>query len=196
MSKPFKIMFVCTGNICRSPFGERVLQAGLDKLSPRAFEVTSSGTYGMLSYDGMAAKSAELVESFGAEVDDFEPRRMNDRMIEDSDLIFGLTQDHRAEIMARVPKSTRKTFTLREFARCLERATLPNAKDIYTAWTNLVAQCADLRSQVSVEAEDDDVLDPYGRSMRTYKKMALQMMPAIDQILFAQEKIKKKLTKG
>ncbi|MFT4185659.1 MAG: hypothetical protein QM613_00270 [Micrococcaceae bacterium] len=193
MSTPFKIMFVCTGNICRSPFGERVLQAGLDKISPNKFEVTSSGTYGMLSYDGMAAKSAELAESFGAEVNDFEPRRMNDQMIEESDLIFGLTQEHRAEIMSRVPKATRKTFTLREFARCLALAKLPDAKDTYAAWTDLVSQCADLRSQVSVEAEDDDVIDPYSRSMRTYKKMASQIMPAIDQILFAQEKLIKSL---
>ncbi len=40
---PVRILTVCTGNICRSPVAERLLQAGLDQVLPGGFEVRSAG---------------------------------------------------------------------------------------------------------------------------------------------------------
>ncbi|MEO8284563.1 MAG: hypothetical protein ABI568_14370, partial [Pseudarthrobacter sp.] len=47
-SLPIRILTVCTGNICRSPVAERLLQAGLEQVKPGAFRVRSAGTRAMV----------------------------------------------------------------------------------------------------------------------------------------------------
>ena len=61
---PVRILTVCTGNICRSPVAERLLQAGLDQVLPGGFEVPSAGTRAMVG-DPIQPLSADIVRTFG-----------------------------------------------------------------------------------------------------------------------------------
>ena len=47
MSDPFVIMFVCTGNTCRSPMAEYALRSLIDQERPGVAEVLSAGTLGL-----------------------------------------------------------------------------------------------------------------------------------------------------
>ncbi|WP_461170405.1 arsenate reductase/protein-tyrosine-phosphatase family protein [Arthrobacter sp. Z1-15] len=57
---PFRILTVCTGNICRSPMAERLLQTGFDEMAPGEFTVASAGT-GALLGSGIPYRRSEDV---------------------------------------------------------------------------------------------------------------------------------------
>ena len=68
---PARVLTVCTGNICRSPFLERALQAELDRSwGPGGIEVSSGGT-GALAGHPMEAQARALLEANGYAADGF-----------------------------------------------------------------------------------------------------------------------------
>ena len=67
-SAPVRILTVCTGNICRSPVAERLLQAGLNQAVPGGFVVASAGTRAMVG-EPMQPISADIVRTFGGDPD-------------------------------------------------------------------------------------------------------------------------------
>ncbi|MFT4147615.1 MAG: low molecular weight phosphatase family protein [Micrococcaceae bacterium] len=190
MRKPFKIIFVCTGNICRSPFGERVLAAALDQISPGEFEVTSAGTYGMIGYP-FAPESAVLAQQYGANVENFEPRRLTEQMIRDNDLLLALTQEHRQKIISLDPSALRKTFTLRDFAHSINSLEPDTqAASTYEAWQDLVAQAFKRRHQIVTTASESDVIDPWQQGNAAYQQMADEMIPCLSVIVNKEKEIK------
>src|SRR6476620_12469959 len=72
---PVRILTVCTGNICRSPVAERLLQAGLDRMKPGAFEVESAGTRAMVGQP-VQPSSADIIRSYGGTPEGFAARQL------------------------------------------------------------------------------------------------------------------------
>lgn len=90
-----RIMFVCTGNICRSPMGELLLTR---YLSGTTVQVSSAGTHGLPMHQ-IDPNSALLMESVGIEPSGFRSRRLTQPMAKSADLILcfekGSAQRHR-----------------------------------------------------------------------------------------------------
>src|SRR5690349_18837538 len=115
-STPARILTVCTGNICRSPFLERALQAELDRSwGPGAVEVSSGGT-GALAGHPMEPQARALLEANGYAADGFLARHLTSPLVADADLVLTATRAHRGKAMTLHPKAVRYTFTFREFA--------------------------------------------------------------------------------
>ena len=110
---PFKILTVCTGNICRSPMAERLLQHGLDQVSPGAFEVRSAGT-GALVGHAIEPHVEGFIRVMGAPTDNFAARPLTPAILAEQDLVIALTRAHRSKIVEMRPALLKKTFTLRE----------------------------------------------------------------------------------
>ena len=108
-----KILFVCTGNSCRS-----VMAEGLFKkmVSGRAdeFEVSSAGISAM---DGFPAspETVRVMESEGVDVSDHRSRRLKADMVNDMDKIFVMERMHKDWILRFFPKVKSKVFLLTEF---------------------------------------------------------------------------------
>ena len=107
---PNRVMFVCSGNICRSAYGEyRFRQMCL--ADHPGTQVISSGT---LRITGRQA-SQEMI-AVGAERGlDLEPHRSNGLsklLVESSDIIFVMAQIHRMEILRISPESEKKVVLL------------------------------------------------------------------------------------
>lgn len=114
-----KILTVCTGNICRSPVAERLLQAGLDQVLPGGFVVASAGTRAMVG-DPMQPPSAEMVRVFGGNPHDFAARQLTGKILRGVDLVLTMTSGHRGEVLQLDASLLKRTFTIREFARMLD----------------------------------------------------------------------------
>ena len=80
------IMFVCTGNICRSPMGELLLSR---YLANTTVQVTSAGTRGLHMHQ-IDPSSARMLDSVGIDSSGFRSRRLTREMAESADLNFAV----------------------------------------------------------------------------------------------------------
>ena len=96
--RPVRILTVCTGNICRSPVAERLLQAGLDQVQPGSFEVRSAGTRAMVG-EPIQPLSADIIRTYGGTPDGFAARQLTPEILRESDLVLTMTARHRVEVM-------------------------------------------------------------------------------------------------
>lgn len=196
-SEPVKILTVCTGNICRSPVAERLLQAGLDQAVPGGFVVASAGTRAMVG-DPMQPLSADIVRTFGGNPDNFAARQLTPKILRGVDLVLTMTSAHRGEVLQLDASLLKRTFTIREFARMLDvldqRAAAAAARDddddggwlgANTAfWKSLPARAAGVRHlSLPADATENDIVDPYRRAPEVYRQMEDELAPAIVSIL-------------
>jgi protein-tyrosine phosphatase len=163
---PFRILHVCTGNICRSPMAEHLMRAGLEqRLGPRAvaFQVASAGTLGFVG-EMMQPFTGTTLAARGVNGAAFRARRLNEDLIAGADLVLGATREHRAAVVTLHPRASRRTFTLREFDRLLsavDPASLPTG-DLRARAEAVVAGALAHRGLIRPPApEDDDIADPY-----------------------------------
>jgi protein-tyrosine phosphatase len=166
MSEVFRVLHVCTGNICRSPMAEHLMREGLrQRLRDRAdrFVVESAGTWG---HTGSPMETYALSTLAAYDIDGaaFAARELVAEHVVAADLILGATREHRAAAVVLHPRAAARTFTLREFARlagAVDPATLPDGDPVERARA-LVRAAAANRGLVSPDRPgDDDVDDPY-----------------------------------
>ncbi|MEU8487365.1 low molecular weight protein-tyrosine-phosphatase [Streptomyces sp. NPDC048641] len=114
---PFRVCFVCTGNICRSPMAEsvfraRVHEAGLDGL----VEVDSAGTDGWHEGDGADHRTVSVLSDGGYE-SAHSARQFSASWFSRLDLVIALDAGHLRTLrrLAPTPKDTDKVRLLRSY---------------------------------------------------------------------------------
>ncbi|RNB82031.1 low molecular weight protein arginine phosphatase [Brevibacillus fluminis] len=104
-----KVLFVCTGNTCRSPMAEALFR---DK-TEGGFEVKSAG---VSAYVGQrASEHARKVLELRGIAHDHAAQRVDDHLIAWADLILTMTHGHKAMIQQYFPGVAHKLYTLKEF---------------------------------------------------------------------------------
>lgn len=172
----FRIVCVCTGNICRSPAAERLLSHFLGT----SFQVTSAGTHAIVG-SPISAPMDELVASVGADPTGFSARALSERILTGADLVLGMSREHRSAAVELYPACVRQAFTLREFARLLQEIdarALPDAP-LDRAKAAVVAASGQRRMS---PPESDNIEDPFRRSPGVYKRSFAAIHDAARQI--------------
>ncbi|MEG2348717.1 MAG: low molecular weight protein arginine phosphatase [Clostridia bacterium] len=111
-----KIMFVCTGNICRSPMAQYYMQKKIKDLKKENdFLISSCGTFAI---SGQAATSNAIIamKQYNIDISKHRATNIHEIDIENYDLILCLTQEHKKNVAEIFPKVTDKLFTLKEYA--------------------------------------------------------------------------------
>lgn len=177
----FRILTVCTGNICRSPLAEQLLRADLAGLD---IEVSSAGTMALVGQP-MPAQAQTLARRLGGVgTDEHAARKLTEQLVRESDLILGLAREHRRSVVELLPAATRKAFTLREFAHLTASVTPEDLSDAALGQPDpiraAVVAAASLRGLVEPleSPEANDVIDPYRRSDEVYEQSAAELAPA------------------
>jgi len=176
---PFRILAVCTGNICRSPVAERLLQAGLgDQV------VVSSAGVNAVAGAPIHPAMVALLERSGIDADLFVAHQVAPREIGAADLVLALTRDHRARLVLEAPSALRRSFTLLEFARIVSSADLDPVPPGPAAvrLRALVPLATRHRSAALIEGSDD-VPDPYGQGRAEYELAYELIRDAVEKIV-------------
>ncbi|MEP6758304.1 MAG: low molecular weight phosphatase family protein [Actinomycetota bacterium] len=177
------ILVVCSGNICRSPVAEGLLRRGVQRrFGAEAPVVSSAGTIGL---EGSAAtrESVEAAGERGVDIALHIARRLTDAMVEDADLVVCMAAEHRAEIGARVPAATERTFTLKELVRLLEgdAPDAPQADDVIAA--RVASAAVSRRNKGPSNPFDEDIVDPLGMPLETYRAIAWELDEWTDRLV-------------
>jgi protein-tyrosine phosphatase len=175
----FRVLFVCTGNVCRSPLAERYLRA---RLRPGAGVRAASAGLRPLTGRPMDPASAQALRELGGDDAGHVARALEEQMVLAADLVLGAATPHRDAVLRLVPAALRRTFTLKEFARLA--AGLPGAAVVGMPAPDLVAAVAGQRGRRGpVPAGGDDIADPFGRDLPAARAAAGQTARAVDRLL-------------
>ncbi|THA30042.1 hypothetical protein [Streptomyces sp. A1547] len=145
------ILFICTGNVHRSPLAERLLAARL----PEA-RVGSAGTRAQ-HIAGMHPATGSVLKQLGGNRAGFTSRLLRPELVAEADLVLGLEREHRETAVRLWPVALRKCFTVREFLRLAQGEVVPPRE--------MIARAAAARGSLApVGRAADGIADPWGAS--------------------------------
>jgi len=116
MAKIRSVLFVCTGNSCRSIMAEALLRKRLKELGKDYVDIRSAG---IRALSGMAPteNTVTVMKEEGVDVSGLKSKDITNDMIRNSDLILVMERLHKVEILRRVPEASSKTYLIKEFGK-------------------------------------------------------------------------------
>src|SRR5207249_8304985 len=111
------ILFVCTGNVCRSPMAEGIFRQAVKGRGD--YRVLSAGL-GAMEGQPPSAYAVQAVRELGIDISGQRSRMLTPELVQDADFIFGMTHNHIDTVILLYPQAADKTFLLREFDETLD----------------------------------------------------------------------------
>src|SRR5215467_8198858 len=112
------VLFVCTGNVCRSPMAEGIFRQAVQGRGE--YRVLSAGL-GAMEGQPPSPYAAQAVKELGIDISGQRSRMLTPELVQQADYIFGMTHSHIDTVMMLYPFAAEKTFLLREFDETLDQ---------------------------------------------------------------------------
>lgn len=114
MADPFVILFVCTGNTCRSPMASAALRVLLEKERPGRYEVISAGT-GATNGFPATMYANEAVKIWHGDLSGHKSQQLSRSLVDRANLILAMTPEHYRDILKWAPSAKNKTYLFKNF---------------------------------------------------------------------------------
>lgn len=178
----FRVLFVCTGNVCRSPAAQLIFA---QRAAGHDIAHASAGTFGLVDHE-VDAPTALVLKEIGIDPSTHSGRRLSPAVIRGADLVLTATTEHLAAVVREVPDSFRRTFTMREFARLGADLELLDAQPTSDDLRERVVDVAEQRGHVDPpEPGQDDIGDPFGAGPDVARACVLQIEDVVEDVVQA-----------
>ncbi len=169
------ILFVCTGNVCRSPIAEGFLRSDAARLGLN-IDVRSTGTH---AWTGRAAtiEGRRVMNDYGVSIDDHRTLELDEALVDWADLIIGMSREHARDTVRAFPAVADRTFTMKGFLEMLPL--LPPYVDT-ESWLRAAAATREVADSVA----SPDIDDPIGEREAAYRRVAAEIRELVE--LFAE----------
>ena len=107
------VLFVCTGNTCRSPMAEGIFKKMLDESDISDVKVKSAGISAVEENEA-TDKAVEVLKKEGIDISGHKSKPLTDELIEWADRIYVMTSGHRATLHDLYPQAMDKVGLLSE----------------------------------------------------------------------------------
>lgn len=151
------ILFVCTGNTCRSSMAEGILKFLLKENNVDNINVSSAG---ISAFQGQQAneKAIKVLNKKGIDIINHKARQITEEFIKEADIILTMTDSHKKTIINVLPEYTHKIFTLKEYSYII--------------------------NDESIEGIDINIEDPYGMDETAYELIAEEIDKHLNKIIW------------
>ncbi len=163
-----KIIFVCTGNTCRSPMAEMLLRKALEERALQGFSVSSAGIAPRKG-DEINSKSAQVLAEHGLAVDRFLAKALDDKSLREAFAVICMTEHQKDILLDMRWQALRKADAIGEME-------IDNNVYMFSEFTGY------------------SIIDPYGRDLDCYRYvygLLAAGMPALIEKLRLPEYAKK-----
>lgn len=111
-----RLVFVCTGNTCRSPMAQSIFTGILNNRKITGFKVSSTG---LAAVDGLPAtpEAVETMLNEGIDLSRHQSRQLNQELIISADYILTMTATQRDYLQDKYPEKAWTIYTINDFAK-------------------------------------------------------------------------------
>ena len=174
-----RVLFICTGNICRSPMGELLFRTYTQGTS---LKVGSAGTHSLVGH-AIDPSSNALMESVGIDASQFRSTQLTQSIANNADLILCFEPEQRHNVVIIAPTALPYTFTLTDFsnmcAYCAQHNMITGVT-IQERLQSVINQSMQARPMLPPAAT---IPDPYRRNFEAFRSAARAANDAIRNIL-------------
>lgn len=151
-----KIMFICTGNICRSAMAHWLLKKKTEDLGREDIEVYSCGVHAQNGDIPTYEAKKVMKDEYDVDMQEHKATNIRDSKIKEMDLILCATVSHKVAVLDMYPELKGKVFTMKEYVKYHR------------------------------EYHDDmNIKDPWGYDIETYRFCASEIDECVNKILFS-----------
>jgi low molecular weight protein-tyrosine phosphatase len=190
MSEPVRILFVCTGNICRSPMAEGMARALVSRRFPERVGDLTFGSAGVAGLDGEHPTREAIVamKARGVDISEHVAQSISTGLVAGSDLVLTMEaaqSEHIGLTSASVP-----VFLLRKLGEAARRALKSADESVEGTPPERLSRLRSFAASIErragweLPAFSYEVADPIGRPFDEYVRAADTMEKPIADILF------------
>ncbi len=147
------LLFVCSGNICRSPMAAEQMRHRISVDGIRGWVVDSAGTLGIESSPA-SHEAIEAMQEVGIDLGAHRSQGIRLEHMQWADIVIGMTHAHMMELASMFPRDATSRFVLRAFENSAEP-----------------------------DPDAPDLADPIGRSLGFYKKEVPVIERCVDHLI-------------